>query len=48
MPLVKSKSKNAVSEYIRRQMAEGVTQKNAVAIALNVKKKPTAKLKDKK
>jgi hypothetical protein len=48
MPLVKSKSKNAVSENIRRQMAEGIPQKQAVAIALNVKRKPTAKIKDKK
>ena len=39
MPLVKSSSKKAVSENIRREMAAGKPQKQAVAIALSVKRK---------
>lgn len=36
MPLNKSKSKSAVSENIKTEMAAGKPQKQAVAIALNV------------
>lgn len=38
MPLVKSGSKKAVSENIRREMAAGKPQKQAVAIAYSVKR----------
>lgn len=36
MPLIKSKSKKAVSENIKTEMASGKPQKQAIAIALNV------------
>lgn len=39
MPLVKSKSKKAVSTNIRREMAAGKPQKQAVAIALDVQRR---------
>ena len=39
MPLLKSRSKKAVSENIRREMAAGKPQKQAIAIALSVKRK---------
>ncbi len=39
MPLVNSGSKQAVSENIKREMAAGKPQKQAIAIALNVKRK---------
>lgn len=39
MPLIKSKSKKAVSKNIKTEMKAGKPQKQAVAIALNVKKK---------
>ena len=39
MPLVKSGSKKAMSENIRREMAAGKPQKQAVAIAYSVKRK---------
>ncbi len=39
MPLIKSKSKKAFSENIRREMEAGKPQKQAVAIAYSVKKK---------
>lgn len=39
MPLVKSKSKKAVSENIRREMEAGKPQKQAVAIALDVQRR---------
>lgn len=45
MPLVKGKSKKAVSENIRTEMAEGKPQKQSVAIALNVARKAGAKIK---
>lgn len=38
MPLVKSSSKKAVSENIRREIKAGKPQKQAVAIALNVQR----------
>jgi hypothetical protein len=39
MPLIKSGSKKAVSENIRREMDAGKPQKQAVAIALSIKRK---------
>ena len=39
MPLVKSGSKKAVSTNIKREMAAGKPQKQAVAIALSVQRK---------
>ncbi len=47
MPLVKGKSKNAVSQNIKTEMASGKKQKQAVAIALNVARKSGAKIKKK-
>lgn len=38
MPLVKSSSKKAVSENIRREISAGKPQKQAVAIALSVQR----------
>jgi len=38
MPLVKSGSKKAFSENIRREVAAGKPQKQAVAIAYSVKR----------
>lgn len=39
MPLIKSGSKKAVSENIKREMAAGKPQKQAVAIALDVQRR---------
>jgi hypothetical protein len=39
MPLIKGKSKEAVSENIRTEKAAGKPQKQAVAIALNTARK---------
>jgi len=39
MPLIKSKSKAAVSENIKREIAAGKPPKQAVAIALNVQER---------
>lgn len=44
MPLVKSASKKAVSENIRREVSSGVPQKQAVAIALDVQRRAQGKL----
>lgn len=46
MPLIKSKSKAAVSKNIQREVAAGKPQKQAVAIALSVQRE--AKKKGKK
>lgn len=45
MPLIKSKSKKAVSQNIRTEMAAGKPQKQAVAIALSVQRKAKGKKK---
>lgn len=39
MPLVKSGSKKAVSENIRREIKRGKPQKQAIAIALSTQRK---------
>ncbi len=38
MPLIKSKSKEAVGENVKTEMAHGKPQKQAVAIALNTQR----------
>jgi hypothetical protein len=43
MPLVKSPSKNAFRKNIKAEMASGKPQKQAVAIAYDVKRKAAAK-----
>lgn len=48
MPLKKGKSKKAVSENIKTEMAAGKPQKQAVAIALNTARKSGAKIPKKK
>ncbi len=48
MPLVKSKSKKAIGENIKREEAAGKPIKQAVAIALNVARKAGAKIPKKK
>lgn len=42
MPLIKGKSKEAVSKNIKTEMAAGHPQKQAVAIALNTARKAGA------
>ncbi len=44
MPLIKSKSKKAISKNIRTEIDSGKPQKKAVAIALNVARKSGAKI----
>jgi hypothetical protein len=48
MPLIKSKSKKAVSTNIKRLKSEGYPQDQSVAIALNVSRKSSAKRKKKR
>ena len=48
MPLNKGKSKKAVSENIKTEMAAGKPQKQAVAIALNTARKSGAHIPKKK
>lgn len=48
MPLIKSKSKKAISSNIRTEMEAGKPQKQAVAIALNTARKSGAKMPMKK
>ena len=43
MPLIKSKSKKAFSQNIKREMKAGKPQKQAVAIAYSVKRKAKKK-----
>jgi len=45
MPLVKSKSKAAVSQNIRTEIAAGRPQKQAVAIALSVQRRAGGRVK---
>lgn len=47
MPLNKSKSKKAVSENIRTEMAHGKPQKQAIAIALSIQRGVKARKKGK-
>ena len=44
MPLVKGKSKKAISSNIRTEMQHGKPQKQSVAIALNVARKSGPKI----
>ena len=44
MPLMKGKSKEAVSSNISTEIKAGKPRRQAIAIALNVKRKATAKL----
>lgn len=47
MPLSKGKSKESISKNIKTEKNEGKPQKQAVAIALSVARKSSAKLKKK-
>lgn len=44
MPLIKSKSKEAISKNIKTEMKAGKPQKQAVAIALDVARRAGAKV----
>lgn len=44
MPLIKSKSKKAISENIRTEIEHGKPQKQAVAIALSTARRAGAKI----
>jgi len=48
MPLIKSKSKKAIGENIKREEAAGKPKRQAVAIALNTARKAGAKIPKKK
>lgn len=48
MPLVKSKSKKAVGENIKREVAAGKPKAQAIAIALDVQRKAGGKPASKK
>ncbi len=48
MPLVKSKSKKAIGENIKREESAGKPKKQAIAIALNVAREAGAKIPKKK
>lgn len=48
MPLIKSKSKKAIGENIKREEEAGKPKKQAVAIALDVARKAGAKIPKKK
>lgn len=48
MPLIKSKSKKDISSNIKTEIESGKSQKQAVAIALNVARKSGAKIPKKK
>ena len=45
MPLIKSKSKKAISQNIKTEMKAGKPQKQSVAIALSVARKAGKKMK---
>lgn len=48
MPLIKSKSKKAIGENIKREESAGKPKNQAVAIALDVARKAGAKIPKKK
>lgn len=48
MPLKKGKSKKAISENIKTEMAHGKPQKQSIAIALDIARKAGAKIPKKK